>query len=192
MNKKSNCFGWLYILVVGVVLGFFLPNLNLKEGIRSPLEKRIEAVLDMESFDLTGGMRREFISHLISTAKDYEFDPFLILAIMKVESAFDPAAVSFAGAYGLLQIKPIAAKEVSNVFKSELYDAGDLVDPFVNVRVGVQYLSYLRDVVGKNPTRMLAAYNLGPTHVRRYGYNLRYAGKVLSAYRSFLKRFDKV
>lgn len=192
MNKKSNCFGWLYILGVGVVLGFFLPNLNLKEGLRSSMEEHIESILERESFDLRGGLRREFISHLVSTANDYEFDPLLILAIMKVESAFNPSAVSFAGAYGLLQIKPVAAEEVATVFGGNSADAGDLFDPFVNVRVGVQYLSYLRDVVGRNPTRMLAAYNLGPTHVRRYGYNLRYAGKVLNAYRSFLKQADKV
>lgn len=186
MNDKSNSFRMLHLLLLALVLGFLFPRIPWKGDSGSQLGSKIEMILEKEPALKSNPFDRKFISYLIQIAKDYEFDPLLILAIMKVESSFDPEAVSFAGAYGLLQIKPVAAKEVAQTFGTELYEAEDLTDPFVNVRVGVQYLSYLRDVVGKNPVRMLAAYNLGPTHVRRYGHNLRYASKVLDAYRGYL------
>lgn len=213
MNRKSNGINILVLLAVSTVMGIFLissnPNipdnpitrlsrtiqeklhiktLNVQE--KSLLEAKVEKILHKEDFILQGAMREEFVDYLVATANKYQFDPFLILAIMKVESAFNPRAVSFAGAYGLLQLKPIAAREVVNSFDEKPILDYQLFDPFINVRFGILYLSYLRTAVGSSHGRMLSAYNLGPTHVKRRGcYSSKYSSKVLKIYNSFLKLY---
>lgn len=191
MNRKSNNFNIVILLVLSVVLGFSLIGFGNREPRMSHgLEGRIEALLEKESFFLKGEVRSEFISYLVATAKDYEFDPLLILAIMKVESSFKPHAISNHGAIGLLQLKLVAAKEVASQFENKLAVAHQLLDPFTNVRVGIQYLSLLRDVVGSNNVRMLTAYNAGPTFVKRtQNIPTGYARKVLREYQGLLKRF---
>ncbi|MBI5299697.1 MAG: lytic transglycosylase domain-containing protein [Deltaproteobacteria bacterium] len=195
MNRKSNKFSILYTLCLSLILGFSLLSLNGKVMTKEVPEKRalviqIENYLEQEGFFLTGKMRSEFVSHLLSTAKDYEFDPWLILAIIKVESSFNPEAISNRGAMGLLQLKPIAAKEVAQVFEDAPIAPRQLLNPFVNVKIGVQYLSFLRDEIGKNPSRMLTAYNMGPTNVKRTGANSSgYSRKVLKIYKTLLSQF---
>lgn len=190
MNKKSNYFSVLYLIVVAVALGISLLKFTPpKEERISLIESQIETLLDKESFALKGERRSHFIVHLLATAKDHEFDPLLILAIMKVESSFKLHAVSHAGALGLLQLKPIAAKEVSNVFDLSPVSARQLMDPFINVKFGIHYLSFLRKSVGKNWIKILAAYNSGPTYIKRTGIiPTGYASKVLRTYREIVKQ----
>ena len=191
MNKKSNIFSIFYLLAMGAVLGGLLLTFEPKKEVvqRSLLEHQIEAFLDKEAFALRGSSRSNFIAHLLATAKDHEFDPLLILAIMKVESSFKLHAVSHAGALGLLQLKPIAAKEVSNVFDLAPVSARQLMDPFINVKFGIHYLSFLRKSVGKNWMRILAAYNAGPTFIKRTSViPTGYASKVMRTYREIIKQ----
>ena len=195
MNKKSSCFNVLYMILVSLLVGTTLLTINPKgeglEAIRSPLELQIEKLLDAEDFDLRGRDRSQFISYLISTANDYQFDPLLILAIMKVESSFNPDAISNRGAFGLLQIKLIAAREVQQMFDLMPIGSRQLLDPFVNLRIGVQYLSFLRQEVGGNWTRILAAYNSGPTRVKQLKNTpTGYSSKVLRTYREIVKNFS--
>lgn len=191
MNKKSNVFSVLYLVIVGLVLGSMLLTFQPKKEIvqKSLLEHQIGAFLEKEAFALKGLSRSNFIAHLLMTAKDHEFDPLLILAIMKVESSFKLHAVSHAGALGLLQLKPIAAREVSNVFDLSPVSSRQLMDPFINVKFGIHYLSFLRKSVGKNWMRILAAYNAGPTFIKRTNViPTGYASKVLRTYREIIKQ----
>lgn len=94
-------------------------------------------------------------------------DPFLVLAVMRQESAFDPEARSTAGATGLLQILPGTAEEVASI----LYPRPDvtrLTDPEVNLSVGIAHLKALLDRHGGDPLRALAAYNAGPSALARW------------------------
>lgn len=196
MENKRNGFNVLGFIVMSLVLGFLFLSFNPtvgERGQKGQLLLQIEEILEQEAFILKGDVRSAFVEYLVETAREYEFDPLLILAIMKIESAFKPMAVSFSGAYGLLQIKPIAAEEVAQAYAGPRIFDYQLFDPFINVRIGVQYLSYLRDTLGPDKVRVLSAYNLGPTLVKRCrGHSTRYAKKVLRAYQSFLSQIASV
>jgi soluble lytic murein transglycosylase-like protein len=89
----------------------------------------------------------------------YGVDKKLVMAVIDVESGFNAAAVSSAGAQGLMQIMPGTGRDL------------DLVDPFdpaENIDAGIRYLRYLLDTF---PDRRLAvaAYNAGPNAVKKYG-----------------------
>ncbi len=87
-------------------------------------------------------------------------DPYLLLAIARKESTFDPKARSSADAYGLLQIQPGTAKRFG-VKK----DPKQLFDPDTNVKVGAKYFQKLLDRMGDQIHLALAAYNVGPERV---------------------------
>jgi soluble lytic murein transglycosylase-like protein len=103
----------------------------------------------------------EEIDRLVrQTAKRFQIDPQLVHAIIKVESEYDPNAVSRKGAMGLMQLVPDTARRfgVENPF-----------DPQQNIEGGVNYLKYLLDLFGGDLTLSLAAYNAGEHTVTRHG-----------------------
>ena len=101
---------------------------------------------------------------VVRQSERHALDPVLVLAVIQVESRFDPAAVSPRGAQGLMQVKKIVVDELVDEGK---LPAGrrDLKDPKVNVEVGVSYLAHLVEMFGDLHTA-LAAYNWGPTRIR--------------------------
>lgn len=93
-------------------------------------------------------------------AKLYDVDEDLIRSVMQTESAFDPFAVSRAGALGLMQLMPAIASEfgVTNPF-----------DPRQNIMAGTRLLRELLDMYRGNITLAVASYNAGPTAIKKYG-----------------------
>ena len=101
------------------------------------------------------------LEHLISHfAEKFQLDSALIKAIIKVESDFNPRVVSNKGAQGLMQLMPETADEVGvrNPF-----------DPSESIYGGSRYLRKMLDSFDRNLDYALAAYNAGPSVVRRYG-----------------------
>jgi hypothetical protein len=90
----------------------------------------------------------------------YQVDPKLVHAMIRVESDYDPSAVSSKGAMGLMQLIPSTAQRfgVQNPF-----------DPKQNIQGGVSYLKYLLHLFGGNLPLSLAAYNAGEERVIRSG-----------------------
>lgn len=136
-----------------------------------------------------------------SEARALHVDPLYALALMKVESNFHANAVSPRGAVGLLQIRPATARGVVAVGRNgvarrpaRVAHGRELRDPRTNVVVGLRYLRDLENQFADRTTA-LAAYNLGPTRVRRRLQEgtpvpRAYTDRVLAAYRSMADRSD--
>ena len=96
---------------------------------------------------------------IAEAARLYRLDPNLIRAIIRAESAFNPFAVSRAGAQGLMQLMPEVAEEL---------DVLDPFDPRQNIFGGARYLRWLLDRNHGNLDLAVASYNAGPGTVDRY------------------------
>ncbi len=101
---------------------------------------------------------------VLKYAEDYNFDWRLIVAQMYQESQFDPNAVSYAGAEGLMQIIPDTA---------DLLGLSDSYDPAASIQAGIRYMDYLRDKFEDEELQedriwfSLAAYNAGYNRVKK-------------------------
>src|SRR5512142_1854057 len=87
-------------------------------------------------------------------------DPALVHAIVRVESDFNPYAMSRKGAMGLMQLMPQTAFDMK---------VRDTFNPGENIDGGVKYLRYLIDRYDGNLSLALAAYNSGETAVNKWG-----------------------
>lgn len=114
----------------------------------------------------------------------YQIDPHLIKAVIKTESDFDRYAVSRRGARGLMQLMPETARELQ---------VADPFNPSQNIEGGTRYLRYLLDTFEGDLTLALAAYNAGPTLVKRVQRvpripeTISYVKRVLGFYQSYRK-----
>ncbi|OED48917.1 lytic transglycosylase domain-containing protein [Leisingera sp. S232] len=108
-----------------------------------------------------------------------EVSPALVLAVIAVESAGKPDAVSSAGAQGLMQLMPATA---------ERFGVSDALEAKQNIAGGVRYLDWLMKEFGGDPLLVLAGYNAGEGAVRShqgvppYAETRDYVPKVLAAY----------
>ncbi len=93
-------------------------------------------------------------------SRHFRLEEALVRAVIKVESNFNPKAVSRRGAQGLMQLIPQTAR---------LLEVSDPLDPEQCVRGGSRYLRMMLDQFDGNLDLALAAYNAGPTAVKRYG-----------------------
>ena len=116
----------------------------------------------------------------------------LLMAVIWVESRFDPEAVSSADAHGLMQLLPGTAADMARKLGLDPDDI-DLHDPTFNIRAGAAYIRLMLDRFGNQQNTALAAYYSGPGRVRRAlrrlgrppHAGLRYAAKVQAARRRF-------
>jgi soluble lytic murein transglycosylase len=95
-------------------------------------------------------------------------DPWLVLGVIRQESAFNPRAISRSDARGLMQLLPSTGREVYQRLGLESFRDDLLFDPHLNVRLGAQYLGRLAESHRGNLILMLAAYNAGPGRVKRW------------------------
>jgi len=108
-----------------------------------------------------------FADDLVRAARAYGLDPNLVAAVALQESAFNPLAVSSAGARGLLQVMPEIGTEVARSAGIARFVPADLFEPATNLKLGCAHLADYRRRFGSLP-RALAAYNGGPARVERW------------------------
>ena len=121
---------------------------------------------------------------IIDTAsRAYGVDKNLVHAVISAESAYNPVALSKAGAMGLMQLMPQTARR---------YGVKNIYDPSENIHGGVRYLKDLLVMFNGNVELAVAAYNAGENAVIRagnkippYAETVHYVPKVLGYYRRF-------
>ena len=102
-------------------------------------------------------------------AKEYNIPEYVILAVIKVESDFDPNATSRVGAMGLMQMMPDTFLWLTGgEHLKEYLPAASLYSPDVSIRYGTYYLLYLYRKFDYNWNTALAAYNGGEGNVAKW------------------------
>lgn len=128
------------------------------------LAARVDAQLERRMPRLDPIERRLLAHTIVAEAEAARIDPLLVLALIEVESAYDPSALSGRGALGLMQLRePTMRRELE---RNGLVLA-DPFDPVSNVQAGVRYLRRLLDAFGREEVALMA-YNAGPNRILGY------------------------
>ncbi|MDA0664726.1 MAG: lytic transglycosylase domain-containing protein, partial [Proteobacteria bacterium] len=104
----------------------------------------------------------------LPTALDIPANPALVHAVIRQESAFDTQATSGAGARGLMQLMPATARGLAQQMNISHSHQQLTADPAHNLNLGSTYLAQLIDTFDGSVVLALAAYNAGPSRVRRW------------------------
>jgi len=143
------------------------------QGGYDTVKVEIEAVrpdFKLESYQINSSLNKSKLKHLLiytyALCKEYDVDYELVKAVIQTESSWNHKAISKSDARGLMQLKPQTAL---SEFKTHV---GDLYDPYINITLGVMYLSklthhYDMDTMGK----LLTAYSHGPTATLKYPHS---------------------
>ncbi len=137
------------------------------------------------AYDDFAANKKKYTSTIAYYARRYRLPSSLLHAVITAESAYDPNAVSRAGAVGLMQLMPETAKR---------YGVHNRLNPADNVNGGTRYLHDLLKMFDNKLRLALAAYNAGEGAVKRNGYKIppyeetrNYVEKVLAYYREYKK-----
>jgi len=133
-------------------------------------------------FGINETNRHRYAADIVLAAQQHQLDPALLQAVISAESAFNPTAVSPAGAMGLMQLMPATAQR---------FGVHDPYDPIANIQGGARYLRLLLNQF-QNLNLALAAYNAGENAVIRYGLTIppyqetqTYVSRVLKFYNHY-------
>lgn len=110
----------------------------------------------------------EYEEFIIDSAQVTGADPYLVVAVIRTETKFDPDRQSRVGARGLMQLMPITVDEAISEgnFSPAFQDYAS--DPAINIRMGSWYLAALTKKFRGNKVAVIAAYNAGPTRVDKW------------------------
>ncbi len=105
---------------------------------------------------------------ILEASKEFDVDPYLILALMREESLFNSQALSKSGALGLMQLMPFTAEGIAKTLKMPWEGNQMALIPSNNIRFGTWYLSMLKKRFNNNYSYMLSGYNAGPNITQRW------------------------
>ena len=170
------------------LLSFHFPSVNFESKNRQEAIKEIFAVLERHPTGLANVTKEELAEVIYEEAIRHNQDPKFILAVIAIESEFKTWAVSVKGAKGLMQIMPEVGEFLAQEIGIEWSGDQTLFNPFLNIRMGVYYLSQLTRLFN-DPRIALTAYNYGPTYVqdliqRNEGLPPNYYRRILSFYQT--------
>ena len=131
--------------------------------------------------NISNSFATEYDRDIILISEKHDVDPYLVKAVIKAESNFNPDAVSPKNAQGIMQLIPGTASD---------YGVDDPFDAKENMEGGVQYLKDLLDYFDGDLKLSLAAYNAGKGYVIKHGFTIPpypettdYISKVLEYYK---------
>ncbi|HSU18812.1 MAG TPA: lytic transglycosylase domain-containing protein, partial [Acidobacteriaceae bacterium] len=111
---------------------------------------------------------RPYWSTLAADAQANGLDPYLVASLIRQESEFNAGAVSRANAIGLMQLLPGVGKTLAKHEGMRHFNASELLDPTVNLKLGTRDLKQSLDRYNGTVQYALAAYNAGDTPVRQW------------------------
>jgi soluble lytic murein transglycosylase-like protein len=178
----------LALFTIVFVLSFHFPNFIPDLSQREQTIREILEVLEKQPTGLANVTKEELAEVIYEEATRHNHDPKFILALIATESEFYNWSVSEKGAKGLMQIMPYVAESLARDLGIEWSGDRTLFNPYLNIRIGIHYLSQLM-LDFKDVGTALTAYNYGPTYVKslierkeRIPHN--YSRKVLAVYKS--------
>ncbi len=129
---------------------------------------RIVKIISNNNNQLESETIYSIAKNIYEIAQKYKFNPFLICALIKVESDFIVDSVSDSYAYGLCQVRRFIAKELAENIGIE-WDGAEktLLDPEKNIKIGIHYLAMLYNDFG-DIRLALTAYNYGPFRLQEF------------------------
>ena len=140
----------------------------------------------MTSFMPSDAEIQRYQSIVTAASRTHGVDASLVHAVISAESAYNPRAVSRAGAQGIMQLLTDTARR---------YGVTNAMDPVENIHGGVKYLKDLLAMFNGNAELAVAGYNAGENAVIRYGNRIppyaetvNYVPKVMDFYRKFQAR----
>ena len=117
---------------------------------------------------------RPFWESVVATSTMHKADPFLLVALMRRESRFDPKARSPVGAVGLLQLMPYTAMAlaeragVGHIVTPDGIDEETLQEPIINISLSARLNADLLAMFDQQQLPVIASYNAGETHVSEW------------------------
>lgn len=101
-------------------------------------------------------------------AAQHTLDPFLVAGIIRQESAYNPMALSYADARGLMQLLPTTGRLVAKQLRLKNYSTAQLYEPEPNISLGTAYIAGLLERFDGDLFRAIAAYNAGPNATKKW------------------------
>jgi len=133
------------------------------------------------NYRLLEANRRRFAESISRAARSRALPTALVHAVITAESAYDPNAVSSAGAVGLMQLMPQTA---------ERYGVRDRRDPVANIAGGTRYLRDLLGMFNNDLVLAIAAYNAGENAVIQHGRQIPPYEETRTYVKRVLKYYD--
>jgi soluble lytic murein transglycosylase len=140
----------------------------------------LAVVLAVVIFILSSGLKMvyplKFKEYVLKYSFQNNIDPYLVFAIIKAESGFNPKAVSRKNARGLMQISEKTAIWGAKSLKLENFDDESLFDPETNIRIGCWYIATLMKEFENDIDLVITAYNGGSGNVNDWLRDKSYSG----------------
>tara|TARA_B100000287_G_scaffold213283_1_gene201327 strand:- start:304 stop:882 length:579 start_codon:yes stop_codon:yes gene_type:complete len=174
MNNPKTTF-IMGILTAFAAVVFYMENMYevpIKTVVRK-IDNLVEIEKPKPNFSddaeqINSSLNKSKLKHVLiyihALCDEYTVPYDLAKSVIMTESSWDHKAVSTSGAIGLMQIKPETAYSEFKTPKEDLYD------PYVNVTVGIMYLSDLYHNSGDDWYYALTGYSHGPTATKKYSY----------------------
>ncbi|MEA3459116.1 MAG: transglycosylase SLT domain-containing protein [Chloroflexota bacterium] len=140
--------------------GFVLDSQPIAEGLLRELDR---APLSLWRLSYP----KAYLDEVQKAATEFDVSPLLILAMMREESRYDPEAISWAGATGLMQILPSTGDWIAEQLGEEV-TPGDIFDSLTNARFGAWFLRFLLDHFEGDLELAVTAYNGGAASVESW------------------------